>query len=189
MSPWSKTETSTPSRPRIRPTISPTGPPPATMIRPFFAIRGRAPLGGDLFVFWLHFLDGAAPARMGEVENNSVRILVFHLVEGIRVVILPAHKGGAARLLDLLGGLVEIVDPHAEVDEPVVGLTGRHPGDVAGKLQQGDVHRTVAHIEADTGLAGAFHPKRLLEKLSRLFRIRNRNCDVTRTSNHVNHLW
>src|SRR5919109_3207384 len=151
MSPLSKTVTSTPARP---------------MIRPFFAIRGRAPLGGDLFVFWLHFLDGAAPARMGEVENNSVRILVFHLVESIRVVILPAHEVGAARLLDLLGGLVEIVDPHAEMNEPVIRLAGRHSGYIAGKLQQGDVHRAVTHIEPDTGLAGAFHPKRLLEKLS-----------------------
>src|SRR5262245_47539019 len=92
-------------------------------------------LGGDLFVAWLHFLDGAAPAGMGEVENNPVGILVFHLIESIRIVILTAHKVGAARLLDLLGGLVEIVDPHAEVDESVLGLAGRHPGEVAGKLQ------------------------------------------------------
>ena len=126
---------------------------------------------------------------MGDVENDPVRILVFHLVEGIRVVILTAHEIGAARLLDLLGGLVEIVDPHAEVNEPVVRLAGGHPGYVAGKLQQGDVHRAVAHIESEAGLAGTLHPERLLEKLSRLFRIRNRNCDVTQASNHVNLLW
>jgi hypothetical protein len=126
---------------------------------------------------------------MGDVEDDPIRILVFHLIESIRVVILTAHEIGAARLLDLLCGLVEIVDPHAEVDEPVVRLAGRHSGDVAGKLQQGDVHCAVAHIESEAGLAGAFHPERLLEKLSRLFRIRNRNCDVTQASNHVNLLW
>ena len=99
---------------------------------------------------------------------------------------IPApHEIRAAGLFHLLGRLVEIINPHSEVDQPVIRLAGRHAGHIAGKFEQRDVDGAVAHIEAETGLPGALHAERLLEELGRLFRIGNRKRDVTQASNHV----
>src|SRR6266849_9172929 len=83
MSPLSHTVTSTPARPRMRPTMSPTGPPPAMMIFPSFAIPGY-------ILSQLEFpvdLDGNAVRQLGKPDRRA-RVLAIlrteELVEEIR---------------------------------------------------------------------------------------------------------
>ena len=49
-------------------------------------------------------------------------ILVFDLVEGVRIVVGLAGEMGGAGVGRLLGGLFEIVDPHAEMHQAVIAL-------------------------------------------------------------------
>src|SRR5215467_15644707 len=159
MSPWSSSVTAIPARPSIRATISPTGPPP-TMITARDIWRGPENLfGGDRGFGRHNFLHGAHPARMGEVEDDAVGVLIFDLVIGVWIVVGAAHVIGAAGSHDLLCRLVEIVDPHAEMNEAIIaGGKTRH---FAGELKQGDVDSAVGHVKSDAGAAGNRHAERL----------------------------
>src|SRR5579883_2171780 len=136
MSPLSNKVTAMPARPSIKATMSPTGPPPATMTaalpsRPRMRERGEESRGADgidtedLFggnrgIGRHDFLHGADPTRVGQIENHPVRVLVFDLIIGVRVVVGAAHVVGAARRDHFPGRVIEIVDPHAEMNEAIM---------------------------------------------------------------------
>src|SRR5271155_5224493 len=68
------------------------------------------------------FLDRTAPAVVRQIEDDAVRILVFDLVEGVRIVVGPAAKMSGARIGRLFGGFLEIVDPQAEMHQTMIAL-------------------------------------------------------------------
>src|SRR5580704_16242345 len=86
--------------------------------------------GGADYLFRRHllglgghdFFHRAAPAVVRQVEDDAVRVLVLDLVEGVRIVGGLAGEMGGASVGRLLGGLVEIVDPHAEMHQAVIAL-------------------------------------------------------------------
>src|SRR6516162_1871761 len=87
MSPRSNSATSMPARPSIRATMRPTGPPPA-MITAGPAWFGTEDLfGRDSGLGRHHFLHGAFPAGMGQVEYHAVGVLVLDLVISVRIVV------------------------------------------------------------------------------------------------------
>src|SRR5580700_5817687 len=148
--------------------------------------------GGADFLFRRHllgfgrddFLHRAAPAVVRQVEDDAVRVLVFDLVEGMRIVVRPAAEIGGAGVGRLLRSFLEIVDPHAEMHEAVIALVkARH---VALVFQKRHVDGAVGHVAADAGLADTLHAERFLEELRRLVRIGNRQRDVTKPCSHEN---
>src|ERR1700676_3170412 len=86
--------------------------------------------GGDGGFGRDHFLHGALPARVREIEHDADRVLVLDLIVSVGVVVLATLVIGAAGGHDLLGGFVEIVAPHAEMKYPVVtsGSARNSPG-------------------------------------------------------------
>ena len=128
------------------------------------------------------FLHRAAPAVMRQVEDDAVRVLVFDLVESVRIVLRPAAEISGAGVGRLLGGLFEIVDPHAEMNEAMIALV--EAWNVAVVFQERHVDRSVGHVTADAGLADALHAERFLEELCGLVGIGNRQRDVTKPSSH-----
>src|SRR5580704_15578671 len=146
--------------------------------------------GGIDFLFRRHllgfgghdFLHRAAPAVMRQVEDDAVRILVFDLIEGVRIVIGLAPEMGGARVGHLLRGLFEIVDPHAEMHQAVVALVEAR--NVTVVFQQRDIDGAVGHVAADAGLADALHAERFLKELCGLLGIGNRQRDVTKPCSH-----
>src|SRR5580692_6026101 len=148
--------------------------------------------GGADFLFRRHllgfggddFLHRTAPAIVGQVEDDAVRVLVFDLVEGMRIVVGLAAEMGGAGVGRLLGGVFEVVDPHAEMHEAVVALMEAR--NVAVVFQQRDIDGAVGHVAADAGLADALHAERFLKELRRLVRIGNRQRDVTKPCSHEN---
>src|SRR5215472_3021051 len=71
--------------------------------------RNLLGLGGD------DFFHRAAPAVVCQIEDDAVRVLVLDLVEGVRIALGSAGKMHAAGVGHLLRGLLEVVDPHAEM--------------------------------------------------------------------------
>ena len=128
------------------------------------------------------FLHRAAPAVVRQVEDDAVRVLVFDLVEGVRIVVGLAGEIGGAGVGRLLGGLVEIVDPHAEMHEAMIALVEAR--NVALVFQQRHVDGAVGHIAADAGLADALHAESFLEELCGLVGIGNRQRNVTKPCSH-----
>src|SRR5580704_311459 len=128
------------------------------------------------------FLHRAAPAVVRQVEDDAVRVLVFDLIEGVRIVIGLAAEMGGARIGHLLGGLFEIVDPHAEMHQAVVALVKSR--NIAVVFQERHVDRSVGHVAADAGLADALHAERFLKELCGLVGIWNRQRDVTKPCSH-----
>src|SRR5262252_4210605 len=109
MSPWSNSVTAMLARLSVNAAMSPTGPPPA-MITAGGIWRGAENLfGRDRGPGRHYFLHGAYPARMGEVENNAIGVLILDLVIGVWIVIGAAHVIGATGSHHLPCGLVEIV--------------------------------------------------------------------------------
>src|SRR5215467_1952299 len=159
MSPWSNSVTAMPARPSIKATTSPTGPPPAMTTAGDDWFGTESLCGGDRAAGRHNFFHGADPASMGEIEDDAVGVLVFDLVIGVWIVVGAAHVIGAAGSHDLLCRLVEIVDPHAEMNEAIIaGGKTRH---FAGELKQGDVDSAVGHVKSDAGAAGNRHAERL----------------------------
>src|ERR1044071_2009002 len=76
----------------------------------------------------LDLFDRALPAAFGDVEHDAFRRLVFYFVVDVRACLLAAGDIAAARVGDLLGALVEVVDPHAEMDETERVLLVLHSG-------------------------------------------------------------
>src|SRR5262249_47599360 len=152
MSPWSNSVTAMPARPSIKATTSPTGPPPAMITAGDDWFGTESLCGDDRAVGWHNFFHGADPASMGEIEDDAVGILIFYLVIGIRIVVGAAHVIRATRSQHLPGRLVEVVDPHAEMNEPV--MAGREAGHFAGKLEQRHVDGSVGHVKPDASAAG-----------------------------------
>src|SRR5712692_9982081 len=173
MSPWSNSVTAMPARPSIKATMSPTGPPPAMITAGGDWFGTESLFGGDCGVGRRHFLHGACPARVGEIEDDAVGVLIFDLVIGVWVVVGAAHVIGAARSHHLLGRFVEIVHPHAEMNETV--MAGRETGHFAGKLEQRHIDGAVRHVKPDTGTASNLHAERLRKEFRGLFRVRNGN--------------
>src|SRR5260221_1189785 len=180
MSPFSNSVTAMPARPSIRATMSPTGPPPAMITAG--GICTEHLFGGDRGLGRHHFLHGADPSRMGEVEDDAVGVLVFHLVIGVRIVVGAAHIVRAPGRHHLLGRCVEIVDQHAEMNEAI--MDRRKTGHFAGELEQGDIDGAVGHVKPDAGAAGNRHAERLLKEFRGLFGVRDREGDVTKTGGH-----
>src|SRR5580693_4504902 len=113
----------------------------------------------NLLGFGRHdFLHRAAPAVVRQIEDDAVRVLVFDLIEGVRIVIGLAAEMGGARVGHLLRGLFEIVDPHAEMHQAVVALVEAR--NVTVVFQQRDIDGAVGHVAADAGLADALHAER-----------------------------
>src|SRR6266849_7338216 len=162
MSPWSNSVTAMPARPSIKATMSPTGPPPAMATAGGDGFGTENLFGGDRGVGRHHFLHGADPARVGEIENDAVGVLIFDLVIGVWIVVGAAHVMGAAGSHHLVGRFVEIVHPHAEMNETI--MAGPEPGHFAGKLEQRHVDGAVGHVKSDTGAAGNPHAERLLKE-------------------------
>src|SRR6516164_5720418 len=135
-----------------------------------------------------HVLHCADPAGMGEVENDAERVLVFGLVIGVPVGGLPGRRRfgtsgeiTAARLHHLLFGLVEVIDPHAEmIDADRL---------VALLFEQRDVHRAVGNVKAAPGLARNFHVESLFEELGGFFRIGNDERDVAKLGHDLFPCW
>src|SRR5580700_1109078 len=146
--------------------------------------------GGADYLFRRHllgfggddFFHRTAPAVVRQVEDDAVGVLVFDLVEGVRIVLRPAAEISGAGVGRLLGGLFEIVDPHAEMNEAVITLVEAR--NVAVVFQERHVDRSVGHVTADAGLADALHAERFLEELCGLVGIGNRQRDVTKPSSH-----
>src|SRR5580692_4409262 len=146
--------------------------------------------GGADYLFRRHllglgrddFLHRTAPAVVGQIEDDAVRVLVFDLVEGVRIVLRPAAEISGAGVGRLLGGFVEIVDPHAEMHEAMIALVEAR--NVAVVFQQRHVDRSVGDVAADAGFADALHAERFLEELCGLVGIGNRQRDVTKPSSH-----
>src|ERR1700730_10541840 len=180
MSPFSNRVTGMPARPSIRATMSPTGPPPAMITAG--GICTEHLFGGERSLGRHNFLHGADPARMGEVEDDAVGVLVFHLIIGVRIVVGAAHVVRAAGSHHLLGRCVEIVNPHAEMNEAI--MAERKTGHFAGKLQQRHIDGAVGHVKPDAGAPGNRHAERLLKEFRGLFGVRNRDGDVTKTGGH-----
>src|SRR5580700_4065712 len=142
----------------------------------FLFCRQPLGLGGD------DFLHRAAPAVVRQVEDDAVWILVFDLIEGVRIVVGLAAEMGSARIGHLLGGLFEIVDPHAEMHEAMIALVEAR--NIAVIFQERHVDRAVGHVAADAGFADALHAERFLEELCGLVGIWNRQRDVTKPCSH-----
>src|SRR6059058_3854746 len=85
---------------------------------------------------------GAHPGMTGDVEHGAVRSLELDLEEAFAVALLLAHEAFGAERLQMLGGLLRIVDQDAEVMHAGV----IHPlADLVGlELQHRDVERAVA---------------------------------------------
>src|SRR5215831_4406730 len=180
MSPWSNSVTAMPARPSIKATTSPTGPPPAMTTAGDDWFGTESLCGGDRAAGRHNFFHGADPASMGEIEDDAVGVLVFDLVIGIRIVVGAAQVIGATRSQHLLCCFVEIVDPHSEMNEPM--MASRETGHFAGKLEQRHVDGSVGHVKPDAGAAGNLHAERLLKEFRGLLRVRNRNCDMDEAS-------
>src|SRR5215216_6911496 len=140
---------------------SPTGPAPPTTTR-------SSVLSGSAFRH--HVLDGSRPALVGQIEHDADRVLVLCLVVGVRRC-RSAFQIGAAGVDYLLLGLVEIVDPHAEVIEAELLV-------VALPLEQRHVDGAIRHVEAAARGPGALHVEGVFEKLRRLLRIVDDDGDV-----------
>src|SRR5262252_191188 len=182
MSPWSNSVTAMLARLSVNAAMSPTGPPPA-MITAGGIWRGTEDLfGSDRALGRLDFLHGADPARMGKVEDDAIGVLIFDLVVGVRIVVGAAHVIGATGSYHLLGSLVEIIDPHAEMNEAIVA--GRKTRHLTGELEQSNIDGAVAHVKPDARAARHRHAESFLEEFSGFFRVRNRDGDVTKTSSH-----
>src|SRR5687768_15129581 len=104
------------------------------------ASRGVAPLSSNsrltlppssMVFHRLDVLHRAEPAARGDVEDDSGGIAVLHLVVAVRRVGRASLKVHRAGLLRLLFRLLEVVDPHAEVHDPVVRLVARDAIDLA----------------------------------------------------------
>src|SRR6266446_3919072 len=182
MSPWSNSVTAMPARPSIKATMSPTGPPPAisTAGDDWFGTGNL--FGGDRGVGGHDFLHGADPARVGKIEDDAVGVLIFDLIIGVWIVVGAAHVVGAARRHHLLGGFVETIHPHAEMNEAI--MAGRETGHFAGKLEQRHINGAVRHVKPDAGTARNLHAERLHKEFRGLFGVRNRNGDVTEAGGH-----
>src|SRR5580692_4354634 len=128
------------------------------------------------------FLHCAAPAVVRQVEDDAVRVLVFDLVEGVRIVLRPATEISGACVSRLLCGLVEVVDPHAEMNEAMIALVEAR--NVAVVFQERHIDGAVGDVAADAGLADALHAEGFLEELCGLVGIGNRQRDVTKPSSH-----
>src|SRR5580692_7952155 len=146
--------------------------------------------GGADYLFRRHllglgrdnFFHRTAPAVVGQIEDDAVRVLVFDLVEGVRIVLRPAAEISGAGVGRLLGGFVEIVDPHAEMNQAVIALVEAR--NVAVVFQQRHIDGAVGDVAADAGLADALHAEGFLEELCGLVGIGNRQRDVTKPSSH-----
>src|SRR5579871_531438 len=170
-----------PARPSIKAMMRPTGPPPA-MITALAFVWPTGLFGGYRGVGRHHFLHGAHPARMSEVEDDAIGVLVFDFVIGVRIVVDAAHIVGAAGGHHLPGRRIEIVDPHPEMNEAVV--PGRETWDFTGELEQRDVDGAVGHVKPDAGTPGNRHAERVLKKFRGFFGVRNRDGDVAKTGGH-----
>src|SRR5580693_5339945 len=146
--------------------------------------------GGADYLFRRHllglgrddFLHRTAPAVVGQIEDDAVRVLVFDLVEGVRIVLRPAAEISGAGVGRLLGGVFEIVDPHAEMNQAEIALVEAR--NVAVVFQQRHIDGAVGDVAADAGLADALHAEGFLEELCGLVGIGNRQRDVTKPSSH-----
>src|SRR5579862_5074564 len=146
--------------------------------------------GGADYLFRRHFLGfggddffhRTAPAVVRQVEDDAVRVLVFDLVEGVRIVLRPAAEISGAGVSRLLGGLVEIVDPHAEMNQAMIALVEAR--DVAVVFQERHIDGAVGDVAADAGFADALHAEGFLEELCGLVRIGNGQRDVTKPCSH-----
>src|ERR1041384_4320564 len=58
---------------------------------------------------------GAHPAMTGDIERRAVRAFELDLEEAFAVALLLAHEAFGAERLQMLGGLLRIVDQDAEV--------------------------------------------------------------------------
>src|SRR5689334_878069 len=145
---------------------SPTGPAPMTTTRLLLAPAIAA------LRLRHHVLDGAGPARVGEVEHDAERVLVLRLVERVGRG-RPARQIGAASVDHLLLGRVEVVDPHAEMVDTDLLLLGL-------LLEQRHVDGAVRHVDAAPRGAGALHVERLLEEFRRRLGIGDDECDVAK---------
>src|SRR5215468_11460158 len=86
MSPWSNSVTAMPARPSIKATMSPTGPPPAMTTAGDDWFGTESLFGGDRGAGRHNLLHGADPARVCEVEDDAVWVLIFDLVIGVWIV-------------------------------------------------------------------------------------------------------
>src|SRR5690348_5557668 len=89
-----------------------------------------------------------------------------------------------ARLLDLFGGFLQIVDPHSKMDKAKRSLAGRKPWHISFEFEQSDVDRPVGYIDADSRRTNPLHAKSFLEERGSFFDIGYRKRDVTQPGNH-----
>src|SRR5580692_12074627 len=173
-----------------RTALSQLFPPSSARARGFSSSAPTRCRGGADYLFRRHllglgrddFLHRTAPAVVGQIEDDAVRVLVFDLVEGVRIVLRPAAEISGAGVGRLLGGFVEIVDPHAEMNQAVIALVEAR--NVAVVFQQRHIDGAVGDVAADAGLADALHAEGFLEELCGLVGIGNRQRDVTKPSSH-----
>src|SRR5215467_205016 len=104
---------------------------------------------------------------MCQIEDDSIRTLVFDLVKGVRVIVRPAGKIGGARIGHFLRRLFEIVDPHPEMNKAAIAFIETR--DFAFIFQERYVDGAVRYVAADSRFADALHAEGILEKFCRLF--------------------
>src|SRR6202034_2682723 len=109
----------------------------------------------------------AIPAVVRQVENDAIGILVFDLVESVRIVLRRAAEISGAGIDDFLGRFIEVVDPHAEMHEAEIIV--RESGNLTGLVfQQRDIDRAVWNGAADAGPTDRLHPQSLLSAVGGL---------------------
>src|SRR5689334_2099474 len=149
----------------------------------------RSPGNAGVLLFGrFDVLHRADPAARSEIEHEPVRVAVLHFVVAVlRFRRSPVHVLGAGFDRLLLRGL-EVVHPHAEVDEAVERLVAFDTGDLrALVVEQRDVHDAVGHVDTAAGVARLPHAEGFLEELLRFGDVRYRYRDVPQLVLHLPH--
>src|SRR5262249_6542920 len=134
--------------------------------QPAYSVTRRTTLSRSLFRSRGHdILYGALPAVGGDIENDAFGRPVLHLVEHVRILLPPPGQVGAAGGLDLAVGLLRIIDPHAEMNDPFVAFLcfeTRHR--LVLEVQKRHIHGAVSQVDAAHRAPGPRHSERLLEE-------------------------
>src|SRR5579884_808001 len=148
--------------------------------------RHQRPRRPDRIVGGAGVLLGAAPAALGEIENNAVRIAEFDFVKAAALLFGLAHQPLPARRFDAPARLRNVVDPHPEMVQPDMIAPQTLRRLVRFEMQQGDVDDAVRQKhplgQARIGLADDFEAIGMFVEFGRPPRVGHRQRDVTQFS-------
>ena len=86
-----------------------------------------------------------------------LRVLVFDLIEGMRIILRRAAEITGTGIHRLLGAFLKVIDPHAEMHQAVIALV--KAWNLVVVFQQRNIDGAVGDVAADTSLADPFMPK------------------------------